>query len=191
VIAARGELSVIKTILLGAALSMTAAAAPSAQTPQTPARPAVAAAPALPLGPPRAYPGYTQPEITAGACRVVSQLQAMCTIPAMTAGRYIAHASGTSTAQGEGAAQAVVIQIGTRTCGRADRRPTKENAWTSGAKTLKVDCDFVVLTDRPLQVIVTYGDVKATRDPRGPTLTIERAPWEGVVSSQIVVPDQQ
>ncbi|MBI1408274.1 MAG: hypothetical protein GC145_19355 [Caulobacter sp.] len=177
----------IKTTLLGLSLALMAAGAPSAQTP--PAR-APAAAPAPPLGPPRAFPGYTQPDITPGACRVISQTQTMCTIPGMTAGRYVAHATGTSTAQGEGAGQALVIQVGSRVCGRADRRPTAQAPWTSGAKTLMVDCEFVVLTDRPLQVIVTYGDAKATRDPRGPTLKIERAPWDGVLSTQISVPEQ-
>lgn len=180
----------IKTSLLGLALSLMAAAAPSAQTPQAAAPAARPAAPAPPLGPPRAFPGYTQPDITPAACRVISQTQTMCTIPGMTAGRYIAHASGASTAQGEGAGQALVIQVGSRVCGRADRRPTAQNPWTSGPKTLLVDCEFVVLTDRPLQVIVTYGDAKATKDPRGPTLKIERAPWDGVLSAQISVPEQ-
>ncbi len=159
------------------------AKAPSAAAP-TPAPPAA------PLGPPRAFPGYTQPEVGAAACRVVSQTQVMCTIPAMVAGRYVARASGTSTAQGEGAAQALVITIGGRACGRVDRRPTKENPWTTGPKTLVGDCEFVVVTDRPLQVIATYGDAKATKDAKGPTLKIDRLPWDGVMSASMTAPEQ-
>ena len=193
---------IIRTVSLGLALALVAGLA-AAQTP--PARPAPApaskapsasaptttpAAPVVPLGPPRAFPGYSQPEIPAAACRVVSQTQAMCTIPAMTAGRYIARASGTSTAQGEGAAQALVIQVGARACGRVDRRPTTQSPWTSGPKTLVGACDFVVVIDRPVQVIVACRDTKATRDPKGPTLRIERAPWDGIISAQMSAPEQ-
>lgn len=159
------------------------AKAPSAAAP-------TAAPPAAPLGPPRAFPGYTQPEVGASACRVISQTQVMCTIPAMVAGRYTARATGTSTAQGEGAAQALVITVGGRACGRVDRRPTKENPWTTGPKTLVGDCEFVVVTDRPLQVIATYGDAKAVKDARGPTLKIDRLPWDGVMSATMTAPEQ-
>ena len=189
----------IRTLSLGLALTVVAAgavlaqqpkAAPPSKAPSAAAPTAAPAAPVVPLGPPRAFSGYSQPEITAASCRVVTQTQAMCTIPARTAGRYIARASGTSTAQGEGAAQALVIQVGARACGRVDRRPTTTNAWTSGPKTLVGTCDFVVVSDRPVQVIVTYGDAKATRDPKGPTLRIERAPWDGVISAQMSAPEQ-
>lgn len=159
------------------------AKAPSAAAP-------TAAPPAAPLGPPRAFPGYTQPEVGAAACRVISQTQVMCTIPAMVAGRYLARATGTSTAQGEGAAQALVITVGGRACGRVDRRPTKEKPWTTGPKTLIGDCEFVIVTDRPLQVIATYGDAKAVKDAKGPTLKIERLPWDGVMSATMTAPEQ-
>ncbi|MDB5472422.1 MAG: hypothetical protein JWR84_3982 [Caulobacter sp.] len=188
----------IKSLALGLTASMLMVAAPSAQTPpvKTPPSKAPSAAaptpapPAAPMGPPRAFPGYTQPEVGAAACRVVSQTQVMCTIPSMVAGRYMARASGTSTAQGEGAAQALVITVGGRACGRVDRRPTKENPWTTGPKTLVGDCEFVVVTDRPLQVIATYGDAKATKDARGPTLKIDRLPWDGVMSANMTAPEQ-
>ncbi len=159
------------------------AKAPSAGAPTPPP-------PAAPLGPPRAFPGYTQPDVGTAACRVISQTQTMCTIPAMVAGRYVARASGTSTAQGEGAAQALVITVGGRACGRVDRRPTKEAPWTTGPKTLVGDCEFVIVSDRPLQVIATYGDAKATKDARGPTLKIDRLPWDGVMSANMSAPEQ-
>jgi len=37
-----------------------------------------------------------------------------------------------------------------------------------------------VLTDRPLAVTAVYADA-ATKAPAGPTLTLERQPWEGVL----------
>lgn len=184
----------IKSLVLSLAATTLLIAAPTAaQTP--PAKAPSAAAPTpppaqAPLGPPRAFPGYTQPEVGAAACRVTSQTQVMCTIPAMVAGRYLARASGTSTAQGEGAAQALVITVGGRACGRVDRRPTKESPWKAGPKTLVGDCEFVVVTDRPLQVIATYGDAKAAKDPKGPTLKIDRLPWDGVMSANMSAPEQ-
>lgn len=185
-------LSLAATTLLVAAPPLTpmaAAQTPPAKAPSAGA-PTPPAAPAAPLGPPRAFPGYTQPEVGAAACRVISQTQVMCTIPAMAAGRYLARASGTSTAQGEGAAQALVITVGGRACGRVDRRPTKENPWTAGPKTLVGDCEFVVVSDRPLQVVATYGDAKATKDPKGPSLKIDRLPWDGVMSASMSAPEQ-
>lgn len=172
-------------------LAQAAPAKPATPPAKAPSAAAPTPAPApVPLGPPRAFPGYTQPEIGAAACRVISQTQVMCTIPAMVAGRYVARASGTSTAQGEGAAQALVITVGGRACGRVDRRPTKENPWTTGPKTLVGDCEFVAVTDRPLQVVATYGDAKATKDAKGPTLKIDRLPWDGVMSANMSAPEQ-
>jgi hypothetical protein len=162
----------MRTVILGAVLSMLGVAAPSAQTPSAPAAP-----PAPALGPPKGLTGYSQPDITAAYCRNMSPTQTTCTFPAMTAGRYIATATGTSTASGQ-AAQAIVIQVGSRTC-RADRRAS--DAWTSGAKTISLSCEIVVMADKPLPVSAFYADDKATKDPKGPTLVIQRAPWEGVL----------
>lgn len=192
----------IKTASLGLALTLLAAGLVAAQQPKAAPAPAgkapsaaaptpQPAAPVVPLGPPRAFPGYSQPEIPATACRVISQTQAMCTIPAMTAGRYVARATGTSTSQGEGATQALAIQVGARACGgTVIRRSSPQAPWLSGSKTLVAVCDFTVLSDRPVQVIVSYGDAKAARDPKGPTLRIERAPWDGIISAQISAPEQ-
>jgi hypothetical protein len=164
----------MRIVIMGAILSMLGVAAPSAQTPAAPP-PAAPAAPVV--GPPKGLPGYSQPEITAAYCRNVSPTQTTCTFPAMTAGRYIVQASGTSTASGE-AAQAIVIQVGNKTC-RADRRAS--NAWTSGPKTIALTCEVLVLADKPLPVSAFYADDKATKDPKGPTLVVQRAAWEGVL----------
>lgn len=174
----------MRTLIIAAALSVTGVAAPSAQTP--PLKPSVPVgpatpAPAAPLGPPRAFQGYTQPDIGPNYCRVINSGQTTCTLPAMTAGRYQVKASGTSTALGAGATQQLTIVVGNRTCGPATRKPTTSNPWTSGAKTIRLHCEILVLTDRPLAVTAAYGDANATKAPAGPTLTLERQPWEGVL----------
>lgn len=175
----------MKTLLIGAAIALAASAAAAAQTSPPkptapPAAPPPAAVAAVPL--PRAMTGYAQPEIT--NCKVVNPNTATCTIPAMTAGRYVITASGTSTATADGAAQAVQIAVGTRICGRADRRGNPQSPWATGAQTLKVACDVMILTDRPLTVTIAYADDKATKDPKGPTVKIEKAPWDGIMSAQ-------
>ena len=183
----------IKSLALGAVGSMLMVAAPSAQTAPTkaqqPVKPAATApqAPAAPVGPPRAFPGYTQPEIGAAACRVVSQTKAICTLPALTAGRYVVTATSTATATaapaGQVSVQALQIDLGQRTCGRAERRASKDNPWTSGAQTVVAVCEFTVLTDRPIVIAATNGTANATPDPKGPTIKVERLPWDGILSS--------
>lgn len=170
----------MRTLIMAAALSVTGVTAPSAQTPPKP--PVAPAAPAAPLGPPRAFQGYAQPEIGAAYCRVINPGQTTCTLPAMTAGRYIVKATGTSTAQGVGAAQQLTIVVGNRSCGPATRKPNTTKPWTAGAKTIRLNCEIMVLTDRPLAISAVYADVKATKAPAGPTLIVERVPWEGVLS---------
>jgi len=149
------------------------------------AQAAPAAAPA-PLGPPRAFAGYSQPAIGAAGCHMVSAAQAQCVIPAMTAGRYLIEGSGTSTFAAAGATQTLVVQIGGQRCAAVQNKAP----WTSGARTFKVDCVVSVLTDRPLIVAVGYGDEHATKDPRGPSLTLRPLPWEGVLSAAPFVPRQ-
>lgn len=180
-------------VILGLALAAPAAptAAQTQPAPKQQPRPAQPAPPPPVVPLPRALTGYAHPDITAANCRVETQIKAVCTIPAMTAGRYVITASGTSTATADGAGQAVVLLVGGRPCGRADRRGTPQSPWRSGAKTLTVACDVMILTDRPIEVVVTYADDKATRDPRGPTLKIDRAPWDGVMSAQFYVPPGQ
>ena len=170
----------MRIVILGAALSMLGVAAPSAQTPTT------AAPPAALVGPPKGLPGYSQPEITAAYCRNVGPNHTTCTFPAMTAGRYIATATGTSTANGQ-AAQAIVIEVAGRTC-RADRKASAQ--WTTGAKTIAINCEVLVLADKPLTVNAYYADDKATKDPKGPTLVIQRAPWQGLLGLTPIAPQQ-
>jgi hypothetical protein len=170
----------MRTLIMASVLSVVGVAAPAAQSAvPLPATPPVA--PAAPLGPPRAFQGYSQPDITSAYCRVVNPGQTTCTLPAMTAGRYLVKASGTSTAQGEGAAQQLTILVGNRACGPATRKPTPAAPWKSGPKTIRLNCEVLVLTDRPLAVTAVYADAKANKAPAGPTLTLERLPWEGVL----------
>jgi hypothetical protein len=185
----------MRTLLLASALSVIGVAAPSAQTATPAARPAAPppaapAAPAAPLGPPRAFQGYAQPDIGKPYCRTVNPGQTTCTLPAMTAGRYLVKASGTSTAQGAGAAQQLTILVGNRTCGPATRKPTTTTPWTTGAKTIRLNCEILVLTDRPLAVSAIYADAKATKASAGPVLTIERLPWEGVLDATTAPTEQ-
>lgn len=170
----------MRTLIMASVLSVMGVAAPPAQS-AVPLPAAPPAVPAAPLGPPRAFQGYSQPEITAVYCRVVNPGQATCTLPAMTAGRYLVKASGTSTAQGDGAAQQLTILVGNRACGPATRKPTPTAPWASGAKTIRLNCEVLILTDRPLAVTAVYADAKATKAAAGPTLTLERLPWEGVL----------
>lgn len=184
----------MRTLILASAIATVGATAPAAQTPAArPAAPAaavVAPAPA-PVGPPRAFVGYTQPDIGASACRTISPTQATCTIPAMTAGRYLIEASGTSTASAVGAVQKLGIAVGTTNCGTADRRPTTTNPWPVGTvKTIQLQCEVEILTDRPLVVQAVYADDKATKAATGPTLVVKRLPWDGVLSVRVGSPTQ-
>ena len=129
---------------------------------------------------------YAPPEITPGLCRNVNPGQTDCIIPAMSAGHYIIHAAGTSTSGGADAKQQIIILAGARVCGNA----TNTNAWPSGARTFKLDCDITVITDKPLTLSVRYGDFHATKDPKGPLMSVERASWEGVLDARVTVPKQ-
>lgn len=182
----------MRILFLAAAAVMTmGAAAPAAQTPVVAQAAAPAAVPAAPLGPPRGFVGYSQPDIGAAACKVVNPGQATCTIPAMTAGRYLIEASGTSTANAANPAQRIAIIVGATNCGQADRKPTAKAPWAIGAaKTLKLQCEVEILTDRPLPVHAVYADDKATKSTTGPTLVVRRLPWDGVLSTKVAAPPQ-
>ena len=167
----------MRPLALALATSLAAASAAAQPTP----------APPVPLTLPRAYAEYSQPDITPGLCKVVNPNLAQCTIPAMTAGRYLVETSGTSTATADGAVQQLTIQINNTSCQTA----TNKNPWpVNKPRTFKFACVVTVLTDRPLTVGVLYADSKANRDPKGPTITLRRLPWEGVLGAQPVVPQQ-
>lgn len=148
--------------------------------------PAVALAQTAPGPLPRAFAGYGQPTVTAAMCRSASAAETRCQIPAMTAGRYLIEAAGTSTAQGADAKQALEIDIGAVPCGLA--RPADRAPWTSGPRTFKVDCETTLLTDTPLTIRAVYADFHAVKDPRGPVLTITSLPWSGVIGSRMFPP---
>ncbi|HEY1929051.1 MAG TPA: hypothetical protein VGG92_16420 [Caulobacteraceae bacterium] len=141
----------------------------SAQTP-TPAAPA-------PL--PRAFAGYAQPTIPQSACRIVGPAETRCEIPAMTAGRYLIEATGTSTAQAAGARQQLEIVVGDQLCGVGRDLA----AWSSGSRSFTFDCLTTVLTDKPLEIRALYEPVNATKDSKGPQLVVRPLGWNGVLST--------
>jgi hypothetical protein len=179
--------SVVAVMAPGASLAQ----APTAPRP-APAAPAAPVAPA-PAVPPRAFQGYFQPDIGASACAKVNAGQTNCTIPAMTAGRYVVEASGTSTATAAGATQRLAIALNGQSCGGlVERKPTAQSPWPVGqSKTLRALCEIEVLTDRPIVVSAIYVDEKATRAPAGPTLVVKRVPWDGILSQRLVAPGDQ
>jgi hypothetical protein len=46
------------------------------------------------------------------------------------------------------------------------------------------------VADAPVTVRVFYADSQATKDPKGPTVTIGALPWTGVLSAQAFAPRQ-
>ncbi len=123
------------------------------------------------------FPAYNHPNIGPGDCRVLNPNQAQCTIPAKTAGRYLVDGAGTSTATGSGALQEIIIGGKTWQCAQA----TNHAAWSSGPRTFHVQCVINVLTEEPLVVSMLYRDANATKDPKGPVLTIASIPWNGIL----------
>lgn len=184
----------LRTIAIGAALAFATAATAFAQ-PTTPRRPPAAeqnvpAPPASPVGPPRVFAnsGYTQPDITPGLCQNLNPGSTRCTIPAFTAGRYVIETSGTSGAPRANARQALQILIIDGNTGRQCGTAQSNQAWTTGSRTIRLNCAVTLVTDRTLIVQVNYADENATRDNRGPTLTIRRLPWDGIVESAAFSP---
>ena len=135
---------------------------------------------------PRAFAGYAQNTVPADACRAVTAAEVRCEIPAMTAGRYLIEAAGTSSAPGAGANQAIEIDIGGRQCGGG----RNASPWKSGARTFRVDCEAILLADTATSVRVVYADAQATKDPKGPIVTIRPLPWAGVLAARPFAPPQ-
>jgi hypothetical protein len=107
-------------------------------------------------------------------------------LPAMTAGRYLIEASGTSTAQSAGALQQMEIVVGDQLCGVG--RDTA--AWSAGARTFRFDCLATILTDKPLEVRAIYVPVKAAKDPKGPVIAVRPLGWNGVLTTLPFAPSQ-
>ena len=124
-------------------------------------------------------PGYDQPAIEPSACHAVNPSAAVCTVPARTSGRYLVVAAGTSTPNGAKPAQAIAVGGENFVCAKA----TDNSAWTSGPRSLRVECTITILTDRPLEVRVNYQDQDATKDPKGPQIVMQRLPWSGIVEA--------
>jgi hypothetical protein len=138
-----------------------------------------------PPAPPRVFQqaGYAEPDVGASACKVVNAGETQCVVPAMTAGVYLVRAAGTSTAQAAGAAQQLTIVAGDKSC-NSTRSPDTKTPWAVGAKrTFVSGCVFTIVTDAPLTVTAIYLDAKATKDPKGPELTLTREPWSGVLDA--------
>jgi hypothetical protein len=178
----------MRSLAVGAALALLVAAPAFAQ----PASRDLPAPPASPIGPPRVFAnsGSTQPDITPGLCQNLNPTATRCTIPAMTAGRYVIETTGTSSAPRANARQALQILIIDGATGRLCGTAQTNNPWTTGARTIRLNCAVTLVTDRTLIVQVNYGDENATKDPRGPTLTVRRLPWDGVLEQGAFSPPQ-
>jgi hypothetical protein len=166
-------------------LMLLAAGAAQAATPRPSPSPAPPTAPAPPPVPPRVFQqaGYSEPEIGGAACKAVNAGEAQCVAPAMTAGVYLVQAAGTSTAQAADAAQQLSIVAGDQSC-TSTRGPDPKAPWAVGVRrTFAAGCVFTIVTDQPLALTVVYLDAKATKDPAGPTITVTREPWAGVLNA--------
>jgi hypothetical protein len=155
------------TLLLAAlplALATTALAAPDAP------------APSYPL--PQAYNAYSQPDVT--DCASTGPLERHCTVPAMTAGRYLIMAVSSATATQPDATQTLAIKMGAAPC--AQSRP----APFSGKKGLRLGCIVSLLTDKPIVVSAVFETHDGTPSEDGPKLVLQRLPWTGVVESAAV-----
>ena len=126
---------------------------------------------------PHAYAGYSQPEIT--QCAAASPLRSSCTVPAMTAGRYVILARASATATGAGAVQALSISLGGQPCASV-----KSNPFTGTKGVPPLFCQVTLLTDTPLTITADFAVENATPDPAGPRMIIRRAPWNGVIDAK-------
>ncbi len=157
----------IRMIALAGSLLLAGAA--GAQTTTAPAKPA----PLPPL--PKLYAGYLQPELS---CAMVKANETKCTIPAMTAGRYLVEATLGGPSKGAATSkQLLQIVVGNEACART--RPVEV------AKTPALGCVVDLLTDSPSAITVRLaGDKDVVPDARGLKVTVVRLPWNGVVQSK-------
>jgi hypothetical protein len=127
---------------------------------------------------PHAYSGYSQPDVT--DCHSSGPLERDCTVPAMTAGRYLIVGAAAATSTGDDATQSLVIKLAGAPCVQ-----TKAVAFT-GKKGLRIGCIVNFLSDQPLVVSATYTVHAATANPEGPKLAFRRLAWDGVVQATAV-----
>jgi hypothetical protein len=162
-----GRSTTMKSTLLIAAVSLALAAA-------------VQAAPAAPpnYSLPQAYNAYTQPDVT--QCQSTGPLERDCTVPAMTAGRYLIVAATDATSAKDDATQSLTIKLGEAPC--VTTRPV---AFT-GKKGLRLGCVVNLLTDQPIVVAAVFATHDATPSSDGPKLVFQRLPWTGIVQANPV-----
>jgi hypothetical protein len=122
---------------------------------------------------PRAYLGYSQPEIK--QCSSKGPLESACVIPPMTAGRYLILARGAATSTGANATQAIEIALNGQACAATSATPF------TGKKALSVACAVSLLMDKQATVTAVYKVVNGSPEPRGPDLELRRVPWNGIV----------
>jgi hypothetical protein len=169
----------MRSVLLAAMAAVALVGAAQAATPPAPQP--------IPT-PPRVFTmaGYTEPVIPASSCKVVSATETQCLIPAMTAGRYLADATGVSTATADGAGREIAIVAGDHHCTLTYTADPKK-PWAVGQKhAFHVGCVFSIVTDTAMTITVVYADGKATKDPAGPQLTVTPQPWAGVLNAVAV-----
>ena len=146
-----------------------AAGSVAAQTPAAPAAPANFTLP-------RAYAGYSQPEIT--QCATSGASRRSCVTPAMTAGRYVILARASATATGANATQTLSIELNGEACAGL-----KSDSFTGTKAVPPIFCQVTLLTDAPLTISADYRVENATADPAGPRLVVRRLPWTGVLET--------
>jgi hypothetical protein len=150
------------------------AAPAAAQAQAAPAQPAPA--PAAPFPPPRAFPGYTHPNIT--DCRTVSPARRECTVPAKVAGHYLIEAVGIFTATGPNPAVAINIVVGNQIC------MSQGGHGFTGRAPLHIVCEVTLATDAPITIAVNVAGNDATLEPTGPLMGIGNEVWDGVISAR-------
>ena len=150
-------------------LTLTAAGAFAKTNPTTPA----AAPPPITL--PQAYSAYSEPEIA--ECQTAGPLMRECTVPAMTAGRYLIRAAANATSTGANATQALQIKLAGAPCATTNPAPF------TGKQGLAIGCVVSFLTDKPIVVSVVFSVQNGTPDAKGPQLVLTRLPWNGVLEA--------
>lgn len=164
----------MRATLLFPALALCAAGASAALAKPVPDAPPATAAPVISV--PQAYSGYSEPEIT--DCRTTTALMRECTVPAMTAGRYLIEALADATATGANATQSLKIMLGGVNCVASNPAPF------TGKAGLHLGCEVTFLTDKPIPVSAVYATQNGTPDPKGPQMAFHRLPWNGVVQAR-------
>jgi hypothetical protein len=138
-----------------------------------------AAAAAPTSAPVSAFAGYNAPDVTADNCSLKSPGLVECFIPGKTMGRYLITVRGAATSTGPDAIQGIVIGGSGWSCGQAT---SQKGAW-SGSRGFVADCNVTILSDDPVKISAAFGGAQIQLDPKGPKVTIQRMPWDGVLNA--------